>query len=265
MLKKGIPTESDRKTKSLSHVGRVKDDLTSELRELGWSDMDLHNEDKKSSNLSLEGEFSSPIGEAFTKTGEQKDNKIDKSQVVALKKKNALMLKRKGWTEPKNASSKSQTFDKEELLSEIQSLKRKSLNRKRAGNVEEAMKFLKKAKLLERGLNNSGPEDYNTMSQKSTVVRKGVSFEIAGTRSDSIQLDKRNTSATNNVASRVAPKSRLMIQRELLSLKKKALTLRREGKMNEAEKEMQKGAALECQLMEMDKAMNVTISLIIFH
>jgi len=96
MLKKGIPTESDRKTKSLSHVGRVKDDLTSELRELGWSDMDLHNEDKKSSNLSLEGEFSSPIGEAFTKTGEQKDNKIDKSQVVALKKKNALMLKRKG-------------------------------------------------------------------------------------------------------------------------------------------------------------------------
>ncbi|KAG4907149.1 hypothetical protein JHK86_055633 [Glycine max] len=238
MLKKGIPTESDRKTKSLSHVGRVKDDLTSELRELGWSDMDLHNEDKKSSNLSLEGEFSSPIGEAFTKTG---------------------------WTEPENASSKSQTFDKEELLSEIQSLKRKSLNRKRAGNVEEAMKFLKKAKLLERGVNNSGPEDYNTMSQKYTVVRKGVSFEIAGTRSDSIQLDKRNTSATNNVASRVAPKSRLMIQRELLSLKKKALTLRREGKMNEAEKEMQKGAALECQLMEMDKAMNVTISLIIFH
>ncbi|KAL3010928.1 hypothetical protein AAZX31_07G172700 [Glycine max] len=353
MLNKGIPAESDRKTKSLSHVGRVKDDLTSELRELGWSDMDLHNEDKKSSNLSLEGELSSLIGEVFTKTGEQKGSKIDKSQVVALKK-NALMLKREGklaeakeelkrakilekeleeqellaeaedsddelsalirgmnddkelsnlhdhgdgfdferllaipddlhgnfevtdedmmdpaiagaleslgWTEPENTSSQSQTFDKEELLSEIQSLKREALNQKRAGNAEEAMTFLKKAKLLERGLNSSGPEDYNTMSQKSTAVRKGVSSEIAGNGSDSIQLDERNTSATNNVASRVAPKSRLMIQRELLSLKKKALTLRREGKMNEAEEEMQKGAALERQLMEMDKASNVTIS-----
>ncbi|TKY59379.1 Vacuolar protein sorting-associated protein 27 [Spatholobus suberectus] len=353
MQNRGIPVESDRKTKSLSHVGREKDDLASELRELGWADMDLHNEDKKSSNLSLEGELSSIIGEIFTKTGEQKGSKIDKSQVVALKK-NALMLKREGklaeakeelkrakilekeleeqellaeaedsddelsalirgmdddkdisnlhdhghgfdferllaisddpdgnfevtdddmmdpeiavtleslgWTEPENTSTRSQTLDKEDLLSEIQSLKREALNQKRAGNTEEAMAFLKKAKLLERGLNSSGPEDCNTMSQKSTAVRKSVSSEIAGNGSNSIQLDERNTSATNNVASTVAPKSRLMIQRELLNLKKKALTLRREGKMNEAEEEMQKGAALERQLMEMDNASNLKAS-----
>ncbi|XP_029124550.1 protein MLP1 homolog isoform X2 [Cajanus cajan] len=350
---RGVPLESDRKTKSLSHVGRENDDLTSELRELGWSDMDLHNEDKKSSKLSVEGELSSIIGEIFTKSGEQKGSKIDKSQVVALKK-NALMLKREGklaeakeelkrakilekeleeqellaegedsddelsalirgmdddkgfsdlhdhghgfdferllavsddldgnfevtdddmmdpeiavaleslgWTEPENTSSKSQTLDKEELLSEIQSLKREALNQKRAGNTEEAMAFLKKAKLLERSLNSSGPEDYNSLSQKSSAVRKIVSSEISGNGSDSIQLDDTNTSATNNVASTVAPKSRLMIQRELLSLKKKALTLRREGKMNEAEEEMQKGAALERQLMEMDKASNLKAS-----
>nr|KYP43178.1 Hepatocyte growth factor-regulated tyrosine kinase substrate [Cajanus cajan] len=334
---RGVPLESDRKTKSLSHVGRENDDLTSELRELGWSDMDLHNEDKKSSKLSVEGELSSIIGEIFTKSGEQKGSKIDKSQVVALKK-NALMLKREGklaeakeelkrakilekeleeqellaegedsddelsalirgmdddkgfsdlhdhghgfdferllavsddldgnfevtdddmmdpeiavaleslgWTEPENTSSKSQTLDKEELLSEIQSLKREALNQKRA----------------ERSLNSSGPEDYNSLSQKSSAVRKIVSSEISGNGSDSIQLDDTNTSATNNVASTVAPKSRLMIQRELLSLKKKALTLRREGKMNEAEEEMQKGAALERQLMEMDKASNLKAS-----
>lgn len=349
---RSIPVESDRKTKSTSHVGREKDDLTSELRELGWSDMDIHSEDKKSSNLSLEGELSSIIGEVFSKTGEKKASKIDKSQVVALKK-NALVLKREGrlaeakeelkrakilekeleeqellaeaedsddelsalirgmdddkelpnlldhghafdferllaipddhdsnfevtdddmmdpeiagaleslgWTEPENTSSKSQTFDKEELLSEIQSLKREALNQKRAGNTEEAMAFLKKAKLLERGLNSSGPEDYNTMSQKSTAERKSVTSEIAGNGSDSIQLDERNTSSTNNVTT-VAPKSRLMIQRELLSLKKKALTLRREGKLNEAEEEMKKGAALEHQLMEMDKASNLKTS-----
>ncbi|XP_027920945.1 uncharacterized protein LOC114178977 isoform X1 [Vigna unguiculata] len=344
---KGNPVESDRKTKSLSHVGREKDDLTSELRELGWSDMDIRNEEKKPANLSLEGELSSLIGEIFTKSGEQKVSRIDKSQVVALKK-NALLLKREGklaeakeelkrakilekeleeqellagaedsddelsalirgmdddkelpnlhdhghgfdferllatsddldgnfevtdedmmdpeiagaleslgWTEPENTSSKSQTFNKEALLDEIQSLKREALNQKRAGNAEEAMTFLKKAKLLERDLNSSIPEDYNNMSQKSTPLRKSVHSEISGNGSDSIKLDERNTSATNNVSSTVAPKSRLMIQRELLSVKKKALTLRREGKMNEAEEEMQKGAALERQLMEMDKA-----------
>ncbi|KAG4999433.1 hypothetical protein JHK87_020505 [Glycine soja] len=351
VLNKGISAESDRKTKSLSHVGREKNDLTSELRDLGWSDMDLHKEDKKSSNLSLEGELSSIIGEVFTKSGEQKGSKIDKSQVVALKK-NALMLKREGklaeakeelkrakilekqleeqellaeaedsedelsalirgmddgkelpnlhdrghdfdferllaisddldgnfevteedmmdpeiagaleslgWTEPENTSSKSQTFDKEHLLSEIRFLKRDALNQKRAGNTEEAMAFLKKAKLLERSLNSSEPEDYNSVSQKSTAIRKSVSSEVAGKGSDSIH--ERNTSATNNVSSTVAPKSRLMIQRELLSLKKKALTLRREGKMNEAEEETQKGAALEQQLMEMDKASNLKTS-----
>lgn len=317
---KGNPVESDRKTKSVSYVGREKDDLTSELRELGWSDMDLHNEDKKSANLSLEGELSSIIGEIFTKSGEQKVSRIDKSQVVALKK-NALLLKREGklaeakaelkrakllekeleeqellagaedsddelsaliqgmdddkelpnlhdhghgfdferllatsddldgnfevtdedmmdpeiagaleslgWTEPQNTSSKSQTLNKDALLDEIQSLKREALNQKRAGNAEEAMKFLKKAKLLERDLNSYEPEEYNNVSQKSTSLKKSEHLEIAGNGSDSI-MDERITSATNNVSSTVAPKSRLMIQRELLSLKKKALTLRRE-------------------------------------
>ncbi|XP_057421843.1 uncharacterized protein LOC130715743 [Lotus japonicus] len=332
MLSSDIPVESGRKTKSLPHTGKEKDDLTSELRELGWSDMDLRNEDGNKAKMSLEGELSSMLGEIFAKTGEEKGSRIDKTQVVAMKKK-ALMLKREGklaeakeelkraknlekqleeqellaeaedsddelsalirgmddddkdfsnlhdqehgfdfdhlvgtsddlhgnfevtekdmmdpelagalealgWTEPENSSSKSQTFDKEALLNEIKSLKREALNQKRAGHTEEAMAFLKKAKLLERDLNSFGSED-NT-----------------GNGSDSIQLDERNNNATNNAASTVAPKSRLMIQRELLSLKKKALTLRREGKINEAEEEMRKGAALECQLMEMDKASN---------
>lgn len=354
MHNKDIPVESGTRTKSLPRMGKEKDDLTSELRELGWSDMDLHNEDRKSANVSLEGELSSIIGEISPKIGEEKKgSRIDKSEVVAMKKK-ALMLKREGklaeakeelkrakilekqleeqellaeaedsddelsalirgmhddkeefpilhdhghgydfdnllsisddldgnfdvtdedmmdpelaaaleslgWTEPENTFLKSQTFDKEALYSEIQSLKREALNQKRAGNAEEAMAFLKKAKLLEIGLHNSGSEDDNTMLQKPTAVRKSESSEIAGNGSDS--FDERNTSATtNNAASTVAPKSRFMIQRELLSLKKKALTLRREGKLNEAEEEVRKGAALERQLMEMDKTSNLKAS-----
>jgi hypothetical protein len=338
MHNKDIPGESDRKTKSLPQTGKDKDDLTSELRELGWSDMDLHKEDKKSANLSLEGEFSSLIGETFAKTGEEKGSKIDKSEVVAIKKK-ALTLKREGklaeakeelkrakilekqleeqellagaedsddelsalirgmdddddkefsdlhvrehafdfdnllnisdnldsnvevtdddlmdpelagaleslgWTEPENTLPKSQTFDKEALLREIQSLKREAVHQKRAGNTEEAMVLLKKAKLLERDLNNDGCDDDSTKLQKFTPVRKS---EITG--------NEKSNNVANNATSAVAPKSRLMIQRELLSSKKKILTLRREGKMNEAEEEMRKSAVLEHQLTEMDNA-----------
>ncbi|WJX46340.1 hypothetical protein P8452_33153 [Trifolium repens] len=338
MHNKDIPGESDRKTKSLPQTGKDKDDLTSELRELGWSDMDLHKEDKKSANLSLEGEFSSLIGETFAKTGEEKGSRIDKSEVVAIKKK-ALTLKREGklaeakeelkrakilekqleeqellagaedsddelsalirgmdddddkefsdlhvrehafdfdnllnisdnldsnvevtdddlmdpelagaleslgWTEPENTLPKSQTFDKEALLREIQSLKREAVHQKRAGNTEEAMVLLKKAKLLERDLNNDGSDDDSTKLQKFTPVRKS---EITG--------NEKSNNVANNATSAVAPKSRLMIQRELLSSKKKILTLRREGKMNEAEEEMRKSAVLEHQLTEMDNA-----------
>ena len=104
------------------------------------------------------------------------------------------------------------------------------------------MVIFKKPKLLERDLNNIGSDDDNTMLQKVTLVGKSLSSEITG--------NDRN----NNAASTVAPKSRLMIQRELLNSKKKVLALRREGKMDEAEEEMRKSAVLEHQLMEMDNA-----------
>lgn len=49
-----------------------------------------------------------------------------------------------------------------------------------------------------------------------------------------------------------------MIQKELLALKKRALTLRREGKMDEAEEELKKGKVLEKQLEVMDDAPPIT-------
>lgn len=45
----------------------------------------------KSANLSLEGELSSLNGEIFAKTGEEKSSRIDKSEVVAMKRR-ALAL-----------------------------------------------------------------------------------------------------------------------------------------------------------------------------
>ena len=84
--------ESDRKNKVPHPVGRDKDDMAAELRELGWSDMDLHDDDKRSSSMSLEGELSSLLGKIPKKINA---NGTDKIQVVAIKKK-ALMLKREG-------------------------------------------------------------------------------------------------------------------------------------------------------------------------
>lgn len=64
--------------------------------------------------------------------------------------------------------------------------------------------------------------------------------------------------------SKPARKSKLMIQKELLGLKKKALALRREGRLDEAEEELKKGSILERQLEEiengsMPKAMPGTV------
>ncbi|KAJ4887296.1 phosphoinositide binding [Raphanus sativus] len=297
-----------------------KDDLAAELRDLGWSD----DEDKKPATVSLEGEFSSLLREIpGRKTNQQKSGGgIDKSQVIAIKKK-ALALKREGklaeakeelkrakvlereieeqellggadesddelsalinsmdddkeddllahyegshdfddignlvgsvddigvdgefdvtdqdmedpaiaaalkslgWTEDpghrENVHTQSSPNNREERLAEIQTLKREALTLKRAGNAAEALATLKKAKLLEREL-ESADTSPQTRAEKDTSMKH-------------------------------PPRSRLAIQRELLAVKKKALTLKREGKVNEAEEELKKGEVLQEQLEELD-------------
>lgn len=301
-----------------------KDHLVSELRELGWSDLDLHDADKKPVNMTLEGEFSTLIGEISQNSNSHKrSSAIDKSQVIAHKKK-ALVLKREGklaeakeelkkakllekeieeqeflaeaedsddelsslmrnldndkqddssagysysldfnidrlmgipddigtdhnfevteddlddpemasalkslgWTEddPKQldeSGTHSIPVDRERLLSEVRFLKREAVKKKQEGNAAEAMSLLKKAKLLENNL--EGNNDINT--EGSGIIQKNSSSK----------------------------KSKLMIQKELLAVKKKALSLRREGKFDEAEEELKKGQVLEKQLEEYDK------------
>ncbi|XVF27775.1 hypothetical protein REPUB_Repub14bG0137900 [Reevesia pubescens] len=323
---KDASKESGRKNKAPHPVGRDKDDLAAELMDLGWSDMDLHDDDKRSANMSLEGELSSLLGEIPKKINA---HGTDKTQVVAIKKK-ALMLKREGklaeakeelkrakvlekqledqellagaedsddelsaiihsmdnnnqddiliqyegtqgldfdhlvgtaddlgidssfevtdkdmedpeiaatlkslgWDEDSNPTedvmAQSAPVTREALLSEILSLKREALSQKRAGNAAEAMAQLKKAKLLEKDL-----ESFDSQPENLTV------------------------NAIKDVDLKPAPKSRLMIQKELLGLKKKALALRREGRLDEAEEELKKGKILERQLDEMENTSNI--------
>lgn len=311
---------SDKKQTSLRGK-EVKDGLFTELRELGWSDTELNDTDKKSSKLSLEGELSNLLGEAFqnSETGRTKGG-IDKTQVLAHKRK-ALTLKREGklaeakeelkqakilekqleeqeflvdssesedellilirnmddddqddstlgnslgvdadfehllgdaddlpiedvtdndmndpeisaalksfgWTE-EDEDHGSGPSSQEEIKAEVLNLKKEALSQKRAGNIPEAMVLFKKAKLLE--------QDLGIME--------------SGTRTPELMFTQRTGD------NQTLPKSKMMIQKELLALKKKALLLRREGRVEEADEELKKGKALEQQLEEFENGL----------
>ncbi|KAL6281949.1 hypothetical protein ACE6H2_012878 [Prunus campanulata] len=75
-----------------------------------------------------------------------------------------------GWSQDsKNPETPAYPYDREALLSEIQSLKRGALNHKRAGNVTEAMAQLKKAKLLERDLESVDSPEGNVANDRTTI------------------------------------------------------------------------------------------------
>ncbi|KAA8523069.1 hypothetical protein F0562_009492 [Nyssa sinensis] len=350
---KDDPKDSGRKNKLSSQTSKEKDDLAAELRELGWSDMDLHDADRKPPSMSLEGELSTLLGGVSHKTNPEKGTRgVDKTQIIAHKRK-ALALKREGklaeakeelkrakvlekqledqeilgeaedsddelsslirsmdvekhddlsvgyepgpgfdfdhtlgpddlgvnnnfevtdedmddpeiaaaltslgWTEEANHTKDIEPqfvpMDRDAMLSEIQSLKREALNQKRAGNTTEAMSLLKKAKILEKDVDNYDSQGANLIAHNSAMVQK-----------DSISQSAENPSKYNKIANvngrkdmdpKLEPKSRLIIQKELLGLKKRALALRREGRLDEADEELKKGKVLEQQLEEMDSS-----------
>ncbi|XP_022720544.1 uncharacterized protein LOC111278230 isoform X2 [Durio zibethinus] len=350
---KDATKESSRKNKVPHPTGGDKGDLAAELRELGWSDMDLRDDDKRSTSMSLEGELSSLLGKIPKKINAHGS---EKSQVVAIKKR-ALMLKREGklaeakeelkrakvlekqveeqellaaaedsddelsaiihsmdndkqdeiliqyehmqgldfdylegttddlgvdsnfevtdkdmedpeiaaalkslgWTEDSNPTedvmAQSAPVNREALLSEILSLKREALRQKQTGNLVEAMSQFKKAKLLEKDL-----ENFDSQPENLTVNQNGPSPHTADVSVKSVKLGDENVNAMKDVDLKPSPKSRLMIQKELLGLKKKALALRREGRLDESEEELKKGKILERQLEEMENASNMKVA-----
>ncbi|XP_021734550.1 uncharacterized protein LOC110701244 [Chenopodium quinoa] len=324
---------------------KEKDDLTAELKELGWSDVDIHDASKNPAPTSLEGELFNLIQDSGDTSRSKVSSGLDKTQVIALKKK-ALMLKREGklaeakeelkrakilekqleeqefladadesddelsalmrsldkdekkdfsagfdmdsafdlsnlsvfggdvgidenfevtdddihdpemaaalqslgWTEEPtqfdDVVPPSTSVDKEALSDEILKLKKEAVSQKRSGNTAEAMSLLKRAKALDKDLENS---NVNTVS-----VEKD---HESGT------LHTRTFNITPNNDRKSPVKSRFMIQKELLALKKKALALRREGKLEEADNELKKGKVLEQQLEEMDNPARVDTQL----
>ncbi|KAF0901716.1 hypothetical protein E2562_006190 [Oryza meyeriana var. granulata] len=317
-------------------VRKEKNDLASELKDLGWSDADLHDETRTTA-ISVEGELSQILREVAPKPLEgNKTGSIDKSQVNALKRQ-ALLLKREGklaeakeelkkakllerqleeqeilgeadesdddlaalihnmddgnqdgilldnprfpsfnfeqllgtsddvpidgnfdvtdddmndpdmtaalksfgWSEEDDIHMETHgpvsSLNQEALKEQVLALKREAVAHKKAGNVAEAMSLLRKAKLLEKDL-----ETEQSDSKVPSLQGHGSTHT-----EDVTEINARSVSA---------PKSKLAIQRELLALKKKALVLRREGKVDEAEEELKKGSVLEKQLEDLENS-----------
>nr|GMD08983.1 nucleoprotein TPR [Ipomoea batatas] len=336
---------SSRRSKS-SQTSEKKDDLAAELRELGWSDMDLHEADKKPATVTLEGELSALLGEVSQKPNAGKRTQTsDKSQVIAHKKKAlefkregklaeakeelkkakilekqieeqellmdsedsddemssllrslgadtkeelsmgvnldssfdfddifsvadnlgadlevteddlddpemAAALKSMGWGEDGPESVTSDVhfvpIDREAKLMEVQTLKKEALNQKRVGNTAKAMELLKKAKMIEKELDSSLSQQADMMAHSFEMVPNAQTLPVE----EPLKINENR----NVHEPKTAPKHKLMIQKELLSLKKKALALRREGRVDEAEEELRKGKVLEKQLEEFDSA-----------
>lgn len=333
-------------TRDMSMNIKEKDDLAAELKELGWSDVDINDASKKPALTSLEGELFNLIQDSGESSRSKVSSGIDKSQVIALKKK-ALMLKREGklaeakeelkrakilekeleeqefladaedsddelsalirsldndekkdfsvgfdvdsvfdldnltafngdlgidgnfeatdddlhdpemaaalqslgWTEEPiqfNAIvSQSAFVDRDALSDEVLKLKKEAVSQKRSGNMAEAMSLLKKAKALEKDLENFDVVNTDALDSNTENV-----LESGG-------LHSGTSNKIANTDRKPPVKSRFMIQKELLALKKKALALRREGKLEEADNELKKGKVLEQQLEAMDNPANV--------
>ncbi|XP_028098168.1 uncharacterized protein LOC114297889 [Camellia sinensis] len=302
-------TYSGRTNKLSSANGKEKVDLAAELRELGWSDMDLRGADKKPASISLEGELSNLLGEISPKTNTDKGSRgIDKTQVIAHKKK-ALTLKREGKLaeakeELKRAKVLEKQFEEQEFLADaedsddelsalihaIDGDKQDSLlvayepdanfdfdnligitddlgvdinfevTDKDVDDPEiaTALKSLGWTdEVVEKDVNNYVTQVTNSKAHNSAIVEKGSIVQSAENPSKPKEADVRNVDGMDKADSKLAPKSRLMVQKELLGLKKRALALRREGKLDEADEELKKGKVLEQQLEEMDNASKV--------
>ncbi|KAI4371918.1 hypothetical protein MLD38_010213 [Melastoma candidum] len=276
-----------------------KDDLLSELRHLGWSDQDLHSADKKPETMSLEGELSTLIRDINQKPSDTGSAQcIERSEVTAHKRK-ALMLKREGkLTEAKEELKKAKLLERQieeqELLGgaedsddELSALMR-SVNAERGeellvkqdrdfhaddlivdgqsmvvdGNFDVTDEDLHDPKIA-ADLKSIGwieESDDSELSGQPTIPGRMVPSsafleeEVMGKRDTSVPLPAPTLDVDQSLSSAggLPRRSKAEIQRELLGLKRKALTLRREGKTEEAEEMLAAAKLLEAQIADME-------------
>jgi tetratricopeptide (TPR) repeat protein len=164
-----------------------------------------------------------------------------------------LVLKSFGWQEDvevrnPGGTHSTVTLDKDHLSEEsvedqVYTLKKEAVVQKKAGNMSEAMALLKKAKLLEKDLLEVGSKQSSPEMKERRTSQPYTSANL------------------NSSGGRPGLRSKLAIQRELLAVKKQALALRREGKIEESDRELERGKLLEKELEEADSRSKLPVSI----
>lgn len=240
--------DSDKKLTSLKDK-EVKDDLFSELRQLGWSDAELHDGGKKTAKLSLEGELSNLLGETSQKPeiGRKKGG-IDKTQVVALKRK-ALLLKREGKLaeakeELKQAKILEKRLEEQEFLGDSSDSEDELytlIHNMDDDNQDDLM--------LKNNLDAEPNFDYLLGSTDDLPIDDNL--EVTDTDMNDPELSAALKSfgwTEEDEEHESVPVSQEELQAKVLSLKKEALSQKREGKLPEAMALLKKAKLLEQDL-----------------
>ncbi|XP_021899577.1 uncharacterized protein LOC110815906 [Carica papaya] len=251
--------ESGRRSKLFPQVGKEKDDFAAELRDLGWSDMDIHDEAKKPASSCLEGELSSLLGEVSQRTNKNIGHHgIDNSQVVAHKKK-ALMLKREGkLAEAKEELKKAKVLEKQLEEQELLGAAEDSDD-----ELSAIISGMDDDKPYDLSLQYEGEHNYDFDHLVGKIDDFGVDANFEVTDNDMVDPEiaaalksfgwTEDSILRENMSASIDWET---LSSEIQSLKREALNQKRagnvsEGRLQEAETEFELAKALEAQLDEL--------------
>ncbi|KNA03803.1 hypothetical protein SOVF_205660 [Spinacia oleracea] len=245
-------------TKSKSSNVKEKDDLAAELKELGWSDVDI-NDAKKPAPTSLEGELFNLIQDSGETSRSKVSSSLDKTQVIALKKK-ALLLKREG----KLAEAKEELKKAKFLEKQLEEQEFLADGEESDDELSALMRSLDKdeKKELSGGFGMDSAFDLNNLSVFGGDLNIDDNFEVTdddihdpemaaalqslGWTEEPIQFDD------------VVPNStfvdREAVSDEILKLKKEAVTQKRSGNLAEAMSLLKRAKALEKEIEKFDSS-----------
>lgn len=260
-----------------------KDDLMSELRQMGWSDKDIENEGKQLKNVSVEGELLALIGEVSEKKKPNESSSSAKTEITVHKRK-AILLKKEGKIaeakeELKKAKILERQAEEQELLGgaddyddEFADLIRSMDSEKEDFNVMSSMQDFDMGIILP-DIDNLAESNFEVTEDDmedpelaGALQSLGWTEEpqvVVGSKSSSGITPRENEASYNGAAAAAAvkresyhpssrTKTKAELQRELLGLKRKAFGLRREGKTEEAEEVQKMAKALEDEIAELD-------------
>lgn len=163
-------------------------------------------------------------------------DQIYKNNIQTQRRKEVTDVDEKPNTNQSNAVPDYASQDDLSLGQEILAHKRKAVALKREGKVTEARDELRQAKLLEKRLED-GSMQPNTASTSNV--------------SNTSNVVQKKQDSPNAAAKPFTSRDRFKLQQESLAHKRQALKLRRDGRTEEAEAELERAKAIEAQLEEL--------------